>query len=80
MLAYVRRSRSGDPVVVVVNFAGVPHEGYRLPLPTLPLVSRVEPVETTTAVDPSLVEPVSPLVEPVETPPDRPQPPSGARC
>ena len=34
VLAYVRRSRSGDPVVVVVNFAGVPHEGYRLPLPS----------------------------------------------
>jgi 1,4-alpha-glucan branching enzyme len=33
LLAYVRRSASGDPVVVVVNFAGVPHEGYRLPLP-----------------------------------------------
>jgi 1,4-alpha-glucan branching enzyme len=36
VLAYVRRSRSGDPVVVVVNFAGVPHEGYRLPLPDVP--------------------------------------------
>ena len=50
VLAYVRRSRSGDPVVVIVNFAGVPHEGYRLPLPTLPLAepapSADEPVGT----------------------------------
>ncbi|WP_125774256.1 1,4-alpha-glucan branching protein GlgB [Antribacter gilvus] len=36
VLAYVRRSRSGDPVVVVVNFAGVPHEGYRVALPDAP--------------------------------------------
>ncbi|GAB4084792.1 1,4-alpha-glucan branching protein GlgB [Myceligenerans cantabricum] len=36
LLAYVRRSAAGKPVVVVVNFAGVPHEGYRLPLPDLP--------------------------------------------
>jgi 1,4-alpha-glucan branching enzyme len=33
VLAYVRRDRSGNPLVVVVNFAGNPHEGYRLPLP-----------------------------------------------
>ncbi|MEU2202212.1 1,4-alpha-glucan branching protein GlgB [Isoptericola sp. NPDC019482] len=32
-LSWVRRSAAGDPVVVVVNFAGVPHEGYRLALP-----------------------------------------------
>jgi 1,4-alpha-glucan branching enzyme len=32
-LAYVRRSATGEPVVAVVNFAGVPHEGYRLALP-----------------------------------------------
>ncbi|RPF20204.1 1,4-alpha-glucan branching protein GlgB [Myceligenerans xiligouense] len=36
LLAYVRRSAAGDPVVVVVNFSGVPHEGYRLPLPEIP--------------------------------------------
>ena len=33
LLAYVRRGRSGRPAVVVVNFAGVPHEQWRLPLP-----------------------------------------------
>ncbi|MEG3614205.1 1,4-alpha-glucan branching protein GlgB [Isoptericola haloaureus] len=33
LLAYVRRAADGSPVVVVVNFAGVPHEGYRLGLP-----------------------------------------------
>jgi 1,4-alpha-glucan branching enzyme len=32
-LAYVRKGLDGKPVVVVVNFAGVPHEGYRLALP-----------------------------------------------
>ena len=33
VLAYVRYDSAGTPVVVVVNFAGVPHEGYRLGLP-----------------------------------------------
>jgi len=33
VLAYVRKGVDGPPVVVVVNFAGVPHEGYRLALP-----------------------------------------------
>ncbi|WP_407317084.1 1,4-alpha-glucan branching protein GlgB [Isoptericola halotolerans] len=33
VLAYVRRAADGEPVVVVVNFAGVPHEGYRIGLP-----------------------------------------------
>jgi 1,4-alpha-glucan branching enzyme len=33
VLAYVRRAGDGSPVVVVVNFAGVPHEGYRVGLP-----------------------------------------------
>ncbi|PRZ04827.1 1,4-alpha-glucan branching enzyme [Isoptericola sp. CG 20/1183] len=33
VLAYARRAADGTPVVVVVNFAGVPHEGYRLGLP-----------------------------------------------
>ncbi|ACZ31436.1 1,4-alpha-glucan branching enzyme [Xylanimonas cellulosilytica DSM 15894] len=32
-LAYLRKGIDGKPVVVVVNFAGVPHEGYRLALP-----------------------------------------------
>ena len=32
-LSYVRRDGGGHPVVVVVNFAGTPHEGYRLALP-----------------------------------------------
>ncbi|SDQ74047.1 1,4-alpha-glucan branching protein GlgB [Quadrisphaera sp. DSM 44207] len=31
--AFVRRDASGRPLVCVVNFAGVPHEGYRLGLP-----------------------------------------------
>jgi 1,4-alpha-glucan branching enzyme len=34
VLAYVRKSRSGSPVVAVTNFAGVPHESYRLALPS----------------------------------------------
>ena len=29
----MRRARDGSQVAVVVNFAGVPHEGYRLGLP-----------------------------------------------
>ena len=33
VVAYVRRDRHGGEVVVAVNFAGVPQEGYRLPLP-----------------------------------------------
>jgi 1,4-alpha-glucan branching enzyme len=33
VLAYLRRSRAGQTVAVVVNFAGVPHEDYRLALP-----------------------------------------------
>jgi 1,4-alpha-glucan branching enzyme len=33
VLAYVRRDRDGAPLVAVVNFAGTPHEGYRLALP-----------------------------------------------
>jgi len=34
LLAYLRRGSDGSVAVVVVNFAGVPHEGYRLALPT----------------------------------------------
>jgi 1,4-alpha-glucan branching enzyme len=33
VLSYVRRDRTGRMVAVVVNFAGVPHEGYLLGLP-----------------------------------------------
>jgi 1,4-alpha-glucan branching enzyme len=33
VLAYLRKSRDGHSVAAVVNFAGVPHEGYRLALP-----------------------------------------------
>jgi len=33
VLAYVRKGRDVPPAVVVVNFAGVPHEHYRLALP-----------------------------------------------
>src|SRR5690606_208101 len=33
LLAYARLAADGSPAVVVVNFAGVPHEGWRLPLP-----------------------------------------------
>ncbi|WP_062515962.1 1,4-alpha-glucan branching protein GlgB [Demequina gelatinilytica] len=32
-LAYLRMDDAGNPVAVIVNFAGVPHEGYMLPLP-----------------------------------------------
>ncbi|MCL1900027.1 MAG: 1,4-alpha-glucan branching protein GlgB, partial [Promicromonosporaceae bacterium] len=32
-LAYLRKDAAGNPIAVVVNFAGNPHEGYRLPLP-----------------------------------------------
>jgi 1,4-alpha-glucan branching enzyme len=33
VLAYLRRDSSGGTLAVVINFAGVPHEGYRLALP-----------------------------------------------
>jgi 1,4-alpha-glucan branching enzyme len=33
VLAYLRKSADGQRLAVVVNFAGVPHEGYRLALP-----------------------------------------------
>jgi 1,4-alpha-glucan branching enzyme len=33
VLAYLRKDSHGQQVVVVVNFAGVPHEGYQLALP-----------------------------------------------
>jgi 1,4-alpha-glucan branching enzyme len=33
LLAYVRKGVDTPPAVVVVNFAGVPHEGWRVPLP-----------------------------------------------
>ncbi|MCA5893776.1 1,4-alpha-glucan branching protein GlgB [Isoptericola sp. NEAU-Y5] len=33
VLSYVRRDREGRPAVVIVNFAGTPHESYRLALP-----------------------------------------------
>jgi 1,4-alpha-glucan branching enzyme len=32
-LAYLRKGYDSPPVAVVVNFAGIPHEGYRLALP-----------------------------------------------
>ncbi|GAB3613576.1 1,4-alpha-glucan-branching protein [Humibacter ginsengisoli] len=32
VVAFARRA-DGDPLVCVVNFAGVPHNGYRLPMP-----------------------------------------------
>ncbi|MDR1799494.1 MAG: alpha amylase C-terminal domain-containing protein, partial [Bifidobacteriaceae bacterium] len=32
-LAYIRKSPDGQMLVAVVNFAGTPHEGYRLALP-----------------------------------------------
>jgi len=34
VLAYLRRDHAGQALAVVVNFAGVPHEGYRLALPS----------------------------------------------
>ncbi len=34
LLAYLRRGPDAPTVAVVVNFAGVPHEDYRLPLPS----------------------------------------------
>ena len=33
LLSYVRRDPSGGDVAIVINFAGTPHEGYRLALP-----------------------------------------------
>ncbi|MGN8247433.1 1,4-alpha-glucan branching protein GlgB [Cellulomonas soli] len=33
LLAYLRKGHDGSMAAVVVNFAGVPHEGYRLALP-----------------------------------------------
>lgn len=33
VFAFVRRSAAGEPLVCIANFAGVPHEGYRLDLP-----------------------------------------------
>jgi 1,4-alpha-glucan branching enzyme len=33
VLAYLRHDSQGGTVAVVINFAGVPHEGYRLALP-----------------------------------------------
>ncbi len=33
VLAFLRRDRAGQPLAVVANFAGVPHEPYRLALP-----------------------------------------------
>ena len=34
MISYIRRDGTGRTVVIAVNFAGVPHEGYRLGLPS----------------------------------------------
>ena len=34
VLAYMRRDRSGGVVAVAVNFAGIPHDEYRLALPS----------------------------------------------
>ncbi len=34
VLSYIRRDGTGRTVVVVVNFAGTPHEGYRVGLPS----------------------------------------------
>lgn len=33
VLSYIRRDRAGKPMVVLINFAGVPHEDYRVGLP-----------------------------------------------
>jgi 1,4-alpha-glucan branching enzyme len=33
VLSYMRRDNDGSVLVVVVNFAGIPHEGYRIGLP-----------------------------------------------
>ncbi len=34
VLAYVRRDSAGGELVAIVNFAGTPHEGYRIALPS----------------------------------------------
>lgn len=34
MLSFLRKDSNGNVVAVVVNFAGTPHEGYRVPLPS----------------------------------------------
>ncbi|MFV0632502.1 1,4-alpha-glucan branching protein GlgB [Demequina sp.] len=34
VLTFLRWDSQGEPVAVAINFAGVPHEGYRLALPT----------------------------------------------
>ena len=39
-LAYLRKGYDAPPVAVVVNFAGIPHEGYRLALPARRSVAR----------------------------------------
>jgi 1,4-alpha-glucan branching enzyme len=33
ILSYIRKAPDGSQVAVVINFAGTPHEGYRLALP-----------------------------------------------
>ncbi|SLM93922.1 1,4-alpha-glucan branching protein GlgB [Brachybacterium nesterenkovii] len=33
VIAFARRDRAGDPLVVVVNFSTMPWEGYRVPMP-----------------------------------------------
>jgi 1,4-alpha-glucan branching enzyme len=33
VISYVRYDHENNPIVVAVNFAGVPHEGYRLAFP-----------------------------------------------
>ncbi|HLU57419.1 MAG TPA: alpha amylase C-terminal domain-containing protein, partial [Pseudonocardia sp.] len=67
VLAYVRRSRSGDPVVVVVNFAGVPHEGYRLPLPDVPRRGPGETAPAGVASTGAAAAGTLPPAEPAET-------------
>ncbi|MDR2704069.1 MAG: alpha amylase C-terminal domain-containing protein, partial [Cellulomonadaceae bacterium] len=34
VLSYIRKDKAGNPVAVIVNFAGNPHENYRLALPS----------------------------------------------
>lgn len=41
VLSFVRFDSTGAPVVVVVNFAGVPHENYRLAMPSAGLWDEV---------------------------------------
>jgi 1,4-alpha-glucan branching enzyme len=33
VFSFIRRDRAGNPLVCIVNFAGSPHEGYRIGLP-----------------------------------------------